>query len=113
MKNVLEKDPLGKKQHDSGAKLDSGKVRADLVLGSFPRALLVVAEIGTLGAVKYTDNGWQEVPNGAVRYGDAQVRHYLKRKAGELRDPDSGQLHQGHEAWNVLAQLELFLRRTP
>jgi hypothetical protein len=106
-----EYDPTGKDQHEKGAKLDAGKSKADLVVGDFARALAMVCEVGTKGAVKYTPRGWLEVPKGELRYADAQMRHYLKRKAGEERDEESGLLHLAHEAWNVLAQLELKLRK--
>lgn len=107
---ACEEDPTGRGAHDPGAKLDAGKIRADLVLGGFARALIEVAKVGTKGAVKYTDNGWMEVPNGEARYADARQRHYLKRRAGEKVDSDSGLRHLAHEAWNVLAELELALR---
>jgi hypothetical protein len=107
---MSESDPLGLDQHSAGAKLDSGKNRLDLVLGSFCRALDEVGWIGTNGANKYTDNGWLEVPNGIERYSSAMLRHYLKMKKGEMYDPDSGQLHYSHMAWNALAVLELTCR---
>lgn len=103
-------DPLGKGQHEPGAKLDSGKNRLDLVLGDFARALWEVGRVGTYGASKYTDRGWLTVPNGIERYGDALVRHYLQRKRGELNDPESGIDHYAHLAWNALAILEATLR---
>lgn len=106
-----EADPHGKSPHSSGAKLDAGKVRPGLVLGGFARALWAVAEIGTSGAIKYTENGWVEVPNGEARYDDAQMRHWLKEKMGETTDLDSHQLHLAHEAWNALARLDLHLRK--
>lgn len=105
-----EVDPHGVDQHSPGAKLDSGKPRGDLVLGSFCRALASVVDVGTFGANKYTDNGWLSVPDGIKRYSDARMRHYLKRKAGENFDEDSRLMHLAHEAWNVLAELELTLR---
>ena len=105
-----EKDPNGIGQHDSGAKLDSGKPRADLVLAGFARALEGVIKVGTYGASKYSDNGWLSVPNGISRYADAGRRHYFRRKAGESLDSESRLLHLEHEAWNVLAELELTLR---
>lgn len=107
---MTERDPLGIHQHAAGAKLDAGKVRAGLVLGDFAHALHAVAEVGTHGATKYTAHGWLSVPNGAERYADAGLRHWLKRQMGEERDPDSGLLHLAHEAWNVLALLELTIR---
>ncbi len=107
---LVEKDPFGKDAHTSGAKLDAGKARPSLVLGGFARALWEVVLVGTYGAVKYTDNGWQEVPNGEERYDDAKLRHWLKEKMGESVDPDTECLHLAHEAWNSLARLDLFLR---
>lgn len=105
-----EKDPHGKKPNEPGAKLDAGKQRPGLVLGAFSRALSEVTKIGTFGAAKYSDNGWVSVPNGISRYEDAGFRHKLKRLSGEELDPDSKLLHLAHEAWNILAVLELTLR---
>ena len=109
----MERDPSGKDQHQSGAKLDGGKIRPGLVLGGFARALWAVSEIGTFGAAKYTDNGWMEVPNGQARYDDAGMRHWLKDKMGQQIDPDSEKTHLAHEAWNALAKLDLHLRANP
>jgi hypothetical protein len=105
----LEADPTGRGQHEPGAKLDGGKVRAGLVLGGFARALLEVAKVGTFGAAKYTDNGWRSVPNGQQRYTDALYRHLLKEAQGVEEDADSHMLHAAHTAWNALARLELML----
>jgi len=104
-----ESDPNGVGQHEPGAKLDAGKVQAG-VLGQFSRALLAVAEVGTHGAEKYSRGGWQSVENGIERYGDAGWRHKLKGEYEEL-DPDSELKHKAHEAWNILAELELILRQ--
>ena len=105
----IERDPNGIDPHEPGAKLDAGKVRPSLILSDMARALLAVAEVGTFGANKYSDGGWQHVENGIKRYSDAKDRHRL-RGAIEERDPDSGLLHAAHEAWNALAVLELMLR---
>ena len=107
---IVETDPHGVDAHSPGAKLDAGKNRVDLVLGDFAHALWAVSEVGTFGANKYTDHGWISVLGGINRYSDAQLRHYLKAKSGEVFDPDSGRLHAAHEAWNALAKLELMLR---
>lgn len=50
------------------------------------------------------------MPRSLARYRDAGDRHRL---AGELEhtDPESGLLHLAHEAWNVLALLEITLAR--
>jgi hypothetical protein len=105
-----ETDPGGLGQHTPGAKLDKGKVRPGLVLGGFARALLRVSDVGTGGAIKYTDNGWMEVVDGEARYDDAKLRHWLTEKTGEPLDPDTKIEHAAHEAWNSLARLELMLR---
>ena len=104
-----EADPNGKGAHESGSKLDAGKVDAELVFEGFPRALLAVAEVATFGALKYTRGGWKEVPNGIQRYDAAHMRHKLKRLKGEKIDPDSKKWHRAHEVWNALAALELEL----
>lgn len=99
-------------QHEPGAKLDSNKPRANLVLGGFSQALLAVSAVGTMGARKYTDNGWKVVPDGESRYRDALLRHFLEEAAGQTYDPESQLLHASHTAWNALAVLELKLQET-
>ena len=106
-----ERDPLGMDAHATGAKLDAGKLRPSLVLGGFARALTAVVEVGTYGAVKYSDNGWQEVPKGIDRYDDAKLRHWLAEKRGIECDTDTQYLHAAHEAWNALARLDLLIRK--
>ena len=80
------------------------------MLGNFARALIEVSEVGTYGAKKYTSHGWLTVPDGIERYDEAMMRHWLKEKAGESCDVDTGLLHQTHLAWNALARLDLMLR---
>ena len=100
---------MGKNAHEPGAKLDAGKLRPALVLGGFARALLAVTAVGTYGAVKYTDNGWTEVPRGRERYDDAQLRHWLARKTGQEVDSDTLLDHHAHEAWKGLAKLGVLI----
>jgi hypothetical protein len=106
---MQERDPNGLAPSAPGAKLDDGKLRADLTLDGFSRALLAVAEVSTFGARKYSPGGWQRVPEGEQRYRAAGDRHRLAR-GFEPRDRDSHLLHLAHEAWNRLAELELHLR---
>lgn len=110
---TIEKDPNGLDQHAPGAKLDSGKLRASLVLGAFSLALQEVCAVGTYGANKYSPNGWLSVDNGVERYTDAMLRHYLKEAQGEVLDNESGLFHAAQVAWNALARLELMLRDQP
>jgi len=110
----MNKDPLGKDQHDTGAKLDAGKPRLGLVLGGFTRALTEVGKVGTKGAAKYTDFGFLEVPNGIDRYTDAMQRHWLTEyieeyDMGTIEDPGTEELHAACVAWNALARLELIM----
>ena len=107
---MVESDPTGLSPHESGAKLDHGKVRPALVLGGFARALWAVSEVGSFGAMKYTENGWVTVPNGKARYEDADLRHWLKDKMGQENDEDSNLTHLAHKACNALAALDLALR---
>lgn len=108
----VETDPNGLAPHVVGAKLDSGKNRLGLVLGDFANALEQVGWVGTGGAKKYTPRGWMSVDNGTERYTDAMLRHMIKHCKGEKADPDTKLLHLAHAAWNVLAVLELELRKS-
>ncbi|MDR5772066.1 MULTISPECIES: dATP/dGTP diphosphohydrolase domain-containing protein [unclassified Caballeronia] len=106
-----EADPHGRSPHEAGAKLDAGKAPVLRgALGYFPRALTAVAEVSEIGARKYTWNGWESVPDGAERYGDALARHILAENIDGSHDADTGLLHAAHAAWNALARLELLLR---
>ncbi len=106
----MEFDRMGVGQHELGAKLDGGKILAGRLLGMFANALGDVSAVGTYGAEKYTEGGWQYVEDGIQRYEDAQVRHWLKRHQGEILDPETNLRHAAHEAWNALAKLELMIR---
>lgn len=107
---MAERDPYDLNPDEPGAKLDAGKNRLWLVFGGFSRAIYAVGEVGTFGAQKYTDNGWESVPHGCQRYTDAMLRHVVAEGRGETMDADSGLLHAAHSAWNALARLELMLR---
>lgn len=109
VKGPAETDPNGFDPHAPGAKLDAGKPRPSLIISQMSRALTEVAKVGTYGANKYTDGGWQFVPNGVARYTDAMDRHRLK-EGSEDCDKDTDLLHAAHLAWNSLARLELMLR---
>lgn len=106
-----ELDPNGTDAHAPGAKLDAGKTRAWLFLAGFSRALEEVAKVTTEGAKKYTPNGWASVPNGEERYMDAFGRHMLAYGSGERVDEQIQCLHKAQMIWNLLAALELELRR--
>jgi hypothetical protein len=105
----MEKDPNGIDPHEPGAKLDEGKLQASL-LEDFSLALIEVAKVCTYGAEKYSVGGWLHVPDGIKRYSDAEWRHRLAKRFEE-RDPETGLLHEAQELWNLMARLELKLRK--
>lgn len=111
---LLEVDPLGKDAHTLGAKLDFGKSAVWRGLFDyFPRACLAVADVSTIGAKKYAWKGWEVVPDGVNRYGDALGRHLLAEACEGLYDngpKGTGCLHAAQVAWNAMARLELMIR---
>ena len=109
--NADERDPNGIAAHTPGAKLDHGKTRVWLCVSGFSNALLHVADVTTKGANKYTADGWVEVADGEQRYMEAFGRHMLALGSGEKLDKDTGALHKAQMIWNLLASLELELRR--
>lgn len=107
-----EKDPNGMSPNTPGSKMDAGKNRVHLCLSSFARALEKVSEVTTVGANKYTPNGWRDVPDGYHRYMDAFGRHYLEYGKGKKLDDGPGGTGCEHIAqmiWNLLAAYELSL----
>lgn len=106
-----EKDPNGLDAHAPGAKLDAGKMLPWLMLSGFAHALAAVADVTTKGARKYTPNGWASVENGEERYMEAFGRHTFALGRGERIDAETQCLHLAQMIWNLLASLELQLRR--
>lgn len=90
-----------------GVKFDKGKPRMSLVLRDMPLAIAEVAKVATLGAEKYSDGGWQHVPNGKERYTDALYRHLNAEHTGQELDTETGLHHLAHAAWNALVLLEI------
>ena len=109
---MTERDPSGLDQHAPGAKLDDGKCLPWLFISGFSQALLTVADVTTKGSRKYTPNGWQHVEDGEARYMEAFGRHMLSLASGEQVDPDTNCLHKSQMIWNLLASLELDLRKS-
>lgn len=108
---MSEIDPYGKQPHEPGAKLDAGKSPImQGLLHYFPRALKAVAEVSLIGAQKYAWKGWESVPDGINRYGDALGRHLVDEVIEGPIDTQTGRLHAEQQAWNALARLELMLR---
>lgn len=113
LSDYTEKDPNGLNLNSPGAKADAGKNRVWLFLAGFSNALEEVAKVTTIGANKYTPNGWVDVPEGQSRYMDAFGRHLLKLGTGEVFDEPplgTGCYHKAAMIWNLLAAFELELR---
>lgn len=98
-----------------------GKIRVELVDEGFPLALREVAQVMTWAqtAKGYKDHDWQNLPNAEVALAAAASRHrtdHIKQRVvddlpiDQCVDGESGLLHKAHEAFGVLAQLELMLR---
>jgi len=87
----------------------NNKNQMELVDTGFPNALLALGEVLTWAALNkgYKVNDWKDLPNPEMSFIGAASRHRNKRMAGQERDDESNLLHLAHEAFNVLAQLEL------
>jgi len=99
----------------------AGKVRVELVDEGFPLALREVAKVMTWAqtAKGYKDHDWQNLPNAEVALAAAASRHrtdHIEQRVvkgldtKECVDVESSLHHKAHEAFGVLAQLELMLR---
>ena len=97
------------KSPNFGQKHDHGKPLAGTIPQYFPRVLLEVAKVSTMGAQKYTRSGWLTVPDGETRYFDASCRHLLASQI-EATDSESGLNHLDHAIWNLMAVRELQIR---
>lgn len=88
-----------------------GKNQMELVETGFPNALLMLGEVMTWAAENkgYEPNDWKNLPTPKMSLLGAASRHRVKRLAGQDNDDESGLSHLSHEAFNVMAQLELLL----
>lgn len=105
----MAKKPTTPDFGQTGAKYDAGKTRYSLLLGGCPLAIEGVAQVLTVGAVKYTDHSWQNVPNGIDRYFSAFMRHVMEimKDGPDARDAETGLLHIDHVNCNGLFLAEL------
>lgn len=79
-------------------RFDTGKMRFDLLP---PEALVELARIYTMGAIKYDDNNWRKGMDWSKCIGSLE-RHLNKWKAGQSLDKDTGCHHLAQVAWNAL-----------
>ena len=92
-------------------KRKNGKLKAELLETGFPNAMMALAEVMTWAAdyKGYLPNDWKDIPDAKNSLLAAACRHRLKRLKGEEFDDESGLPHLYHEAFNVMAQLELLI----
>jgi hypothetical protein len=96
-----------------------GKIAIELFDDGFPNAVMAIAEVMTWAAEHkgYKPHDWKNLPNSEVAFAAAGSRHRMKhiiqRNSGvdisDCVDEESELLHKAHEAFNVLAQLELMV----
>lgn len=78
-----------------GRKDDQGKLRYDLIPTV---SLKELAAVLTDGAIKYSDDNWQQVPDAHQRYIAAAMRHIEAYRGGQILDQDDGLHHLAHAA---------------
>lgn len=85
-----------------GRKDDHGKTRWDLLDWDFVRYM---AEVMTVGAGKYGDNNWKQVPDAYNRYFAAAMRHITDDLQGIENDAEDGLPHLAHAACCLMFML--------
>lgn len=113
---VFHKDVVNNPSHynlfdASLEKRKNGKLKAELLETGFPNAMMALAEVMTWAAdyKGYLPNDWKNIPDAKNSFLAAAARHRLKRLKGEESDDESKLPHLYHEAFNVMAQLELLI----
>lgn len=97
-----------------------GKVQMDLFDSGFPNAVMEVAKVMTWAAENkgYKPHDWVNLPDAETSFPSAASRHRVKSLIQKVEglpviervDEESAILHKAHEAFNILAELELMLR---
>lgn len=100
-------------------KRKNGKIRMELVDQGFPLALMELGRVMTWANENkgYKDHDWKQLPDAENGFKGAAARHRAKFDAqrafgNEMLgcvDEESGIIHLAHEAFNILALLELAL----
>lgn len=93
---------------EAGLRYNSDKVRTDLVP---PGPIFDVAKVLTAGANKYADRNWEKGMKWTTVLASLE-RHFLKFKAGEDFDDETGLNHMAHVATNAIFLLE-YVRTHP
>lgn len=96
---IVPKHEVPVAEQSGGAKADTGKARYDLIP---PEALEALAELYSIGAVKYGDRNWEKGLSWG-RVFAALMRHAWKWWRGETYDPVDKQHHMIALAWGAIA----------
>jgi hypothetical protein len=88
-----------------------GKNQMNLVDTGFPNALNALGQVMTWAAENkgYLPDDWKHIKDPKIAFIGAAARHRNARLRGVDCDEESNLLHLAHEAFNVLAHLELIL----
>lgn len=99
-----------------GRKDDKLKTRLDLIP---PEVIMEMGKVLTFGALKYSANNWQKLPDFNDRYYAAALRHLMAWRSGETFDQESGLLHLSHAltclaflTWKVFHSEEKILEKS-
>jgi len=80
-------------------KSDKNKLQYSLI---DPEFLSLLAEVATMGAEKYSANGWKTTPDAKKRYIDSMYRHWNNYLRGVKVDEESGLPTLAHCAVNLM-----------
>ena len=107
--NSLKKAYSESIPQQEGEKSNKYKLPMSKLFLQFPDALQAVILASCYGNFKYPkDTDWlnfKRVPGGRQNYRDAEIRHFL----GGENDEESGLPEIFHQAWNKLAELQLWM----
>lgn len=95
-----------KEQAGLGMRFNTGKMRFDLIPGSWLR---VLAQILTKGSDKYAPRNWEKGLSWSDTLGSLH-RHLNAWMTGEMYDKETKCHHLGHVAWNALALMTMQIR---
>lgn len=97
-----------------------GKVQMDLFDQGFPNAVMEIAKVMSWASENkgYKPHDWVNLPDAESSFPAAASRHRVKGLIQKVNgvsvndrvDEESAILHKAHEAFNVLAELELMVR---